>query len=108
MAIYIVRMDHPDGPEWNAHVLEHVRYLQRLIEQGRLIASGPLKGTPLRAGFLIMKAESRAAVEAMIADDPFAERGLIASLTIEQWDPLFGRLADDSSQQPPPELASLF
>lgn len=56
MAFYIVTMTHPDGPEWNEHVLVHVQYLLGLIEQGALKASGPLKGTPLRAGFLIMKA----------------------------------------------------
>lgn len=108
MALYIVRMDHPDGEAWNTHVLEHVQYLQSLIADGRLLASGPLKGTPLRAGFLIMKADSEAEVRAMVDDDPFTREGLIHSLTIEAWDPLFGMLSDHSSQEPPAELASLF
>ena len=54
MHIYIVRMDHPDGRGWNTFVREHVIYLKGLIEQGKLLASGPLKNTPLRAGFLIL------------------------------------------------------
>lgn len=108
MSIYIVRMDHPEGHKWNEHVLEHVHYLQELIKQGKLLASGPLKGTPLRAGFLIMAADSRQQVEEMIAADPFSREGLICDLWIEEWDPLFGMLVDKSSKLPPPELSSLF
>lgn len=108
MPIYIVRMEHPDGDLWNKHVLEHVLYLKGLIAKGRLLASGPLKGTPLRAGFLIMRAEDRQEVEAMVEGDPFSREDLICGLGIEEWDPLFGMLADQSSKQPPAELASLF
>ncbi|MBD1554458.1 YciI family protein [Pseudomonas typographi] len=108
MAIYTVRMEHPAGDLWNMHVLEHAVYLKKLIAQGRLLACGPLKGTPLRAGFLIMRAQNREEVETMIKGDPFSREGLICGLTIEEWDPLFGRLADQSSKQPPAELASLF
>jgi hypothetical protein len=107
MGIYVVRMEHPDGEGWNRHVLAHVRYLKGLIAQGRLLASGPLKGTSLRAGFLIMVADNRQQVEAMVDDDPFTKEGLICALTIEEWDPLFGMLAEKSSGLAPPELSSL-
>jgi uncharacterized protein YciI len=107
MNFYIVTMTHPDGPEWNRHVLEHVRYLLGLLEDGSLVASGPLKGTPLRAGFLIFKAEGREAVTAMVAADPFSQRGLIASLTIEHWDPLFGAFGSESSRTLPEDLKPL-
>jgi uncharacterized protein YciI len=108
MSIYTVRMEHPAGDLWNKHVLEHVLYLKELIAQGRLLASGPLKGTPLRAGFLIMRAENRQEVEVMVKGDPFSREDLICGLTIEEWDPLFGMLVDQSSRQLPAELASLF
>jgi uncharacterized protein YciI len=98
MAFWIVTMTHPDGPAWNTHVLEHVEYLLDLIDQGRIKASGPLKGTPLRAGFIIMLAETRAEVEAMVAGDPFAREGIIQDLSIEKWDPLFGAFGEESSQ----------
>lgn len=106
MHIYLVRMEHPDGDGWNQHVIAHVHYLKELIVQGRLLASGPLKGTPLRAGFLIMVAQDRHEVETMVAADPFANEGLIHAFTIEEWDPLFGMLADKSSGLAPAELAS--
>ncbi|EAU0154374.1 TPA: hypothetical protein SMN98_002658 [Pseudomonas aeruginosa] len=108
MPLYLARMEHPDGDRWGQYVVEHVLYLKKLIAQGRLLASGPLKGTALRAGFLILKADSLQEAQALIAADPFTREDLICGLSIEQWDPLFGMLADYSSKQPPAELASLF
>lgn len=109
MHIYLVRMEHPDGEGWNQHVVEHVQYLKALIARGQLLASGPLKAGPgaRRAGFIVMKAPDRAAVQALVDADPFAREGLICALTIEEWDPIFGMLAEHSSQSLPPELAAL-
>jgi uncharacterized protein YciI len=101
-------MEHPDGEGWGKYVVPHVLYLKELIAQGRLLASCPLKGTKPRAGFLIMVGDSREQIEAMIAADPFAVEELICGLTIEEWDPLFGMLADQSTGIPPRGLESLF
>ncbi len=62
-----------------------------------LRASGPLKGLGHRAGFLVFKAASRDEVEAIVAGDPFAKAGLIERLVIDEWDPLFGIFAAESS-----------
>ncbi|MDO6406759.1 MAG: YciI family protein [Pantoea sp.] len=107
MSIYIVRMDHPAGPEWNSFVREHVVYLKDLIKQGKLIASGPLKQTPLRAGFLIFNADSREEVSKLVNADPFARENLIAQLDIQEWDPLFGQLTALSSRVTASELQDL-
>ncbi|MDF7660854.1 YciI family protein [Erwiniaceae bacterium L1_54_6] len=107
MGIYVVRMDHPDGTEWNAFVREHVVYLKTLIKQGKLLASGPLKNTPLRAGFLVFKAETLDEVHAMVNADPFAREDLIAQLDIQEWDPLFGELSGFSSRTTVSELQDL-
>lgn len=97
MPIYIVRMDHPDGDGWNKYVVPHVQYLKDLIERGKLIASGPLKGTPQRAGFLIFNAKNRVELDKMIEDDPFSIENLICDLSVAEWDPLFGGLSEYSS-----------
>ncbi|WP_034947559.1 YciI family protein [Erwinia oleae] len=107
MSIYIVRMDHPEGIEWNTVVREHVLYLKELIKQGKLLASGPLKNTPLRAGFLIFRAETRDEVQMMVKADPFARENLIAHLDIQEWDPLFGQLSALSSHLTVDELQDL-
>jgi hypothetical protein len=44
---------------------------------------------------------SRAEVEQLIAQDPFAVEGLIDDLTILDWDPMFGAFADDPNRAPP-------
>ena len=98
MKIFVVSMSHPHGEGWNIHLIPHLEYLQKLIAEGILLASGPLKGTELRTGFLVIKAESREAVEAIVAGDPFAIEDLIVTLTIEEWDPLFGAFAAESSK----------
>lgn len=107
MNIYLVRMEHPEGPEWNTFVREHVLYLKELIADGTLIASGPLKNTALRAGFLIFRAEDLQQVHRLVNADPFARENLIVNLEIQQWDPLFGQLSSLSSQQTASELQDL-
>lgn len=107
MSIYIVRMEHPEGTRWNMYVREHVLYLKALIKQGKLIASGPLKNTPLRSGFLLLRADNLAEVNALVNADPFARESLIAQLDIQEWDPLFGQLAALSSGTTAHELQDL-
>ena len=97
MRFFIVTMVHPDGEGWNRHLAAHVAYLKQHVADGTLRACGPLKGTPHRSGFLIFTAPDRAAAEALVAADPFAIEGLIDSLTITEWDPLFGAFAAESS-----------
>jgi uncharacterized protein YciI len=82
-------MSHPDGDGGTRRLADHVAYLQKLVAAGALRASGRLIGTRLRSGFLIFTVPDRATVEALVAEDPFAVAGLIESLTINQWGPLF-------------------
>ena len=101
MPFFIVTMSHPDGEGWGKHLQAHVDYLKLLVADGWLRASGRLKGKPLRSGFLIFKADSQEKVEAIVRDDPFAKENLIAELTINEWDPLFGAFASESSGETP-------
>ena len=77
--------------------MPHVEYLRGLVARGKLRASGPATGLPLRAGLLIFTVEDRAELDALIAADPFAIEGLIEELTVIAWDPLFGAFASESS-----------
>jgi len=97
MRFFTVTMSHPVGDGWNRHLADHIAYLRDLVAAGTLRASGPLIGTTLRSGFLIFAAPDRAAVERLVAADPFATEGLIEALTIFEWDPLFGAFAAESS-----------
>ena len=97
MKFFVVTMTHPDGEGWGKHVMPHVEYLRGLVGQGKLRASGPTQGLPLRAGLLVFTVADRAELDALIAADPFAIEGLIDQLTIVEWDPMFGAFAAESS-----------
>ena len=97
MKFFVVTMSHPDGPGWGEHVMPHVEYLKGLIKAGKLRASGPVAGRRLRAGLLLFTVENRAELDALIAADPFAIKGLISELTVTEWNPLFGAFAGEAA-----------
>ena len=97
MAFYIVTMTHGNLDGWTRHLQPHIVFLREILEEGVLRASGPLTDASVKTGFLIIKANDRPHVEAIIARDPFAKEGLIDDLTIQVWDPLFGAFASESS-----------
>ncbi len=99
MPFFVVTMTHPDGDEWGRHVVAHVEYLLDLVEAGKLVASGPVKDLSQRGGLLIFSVASRREVDELIAHDPFSPAGLIATLTVVEWDPLFGAFHDRSSRE---------
>jgi uncharacterized protein len=87
---FVVTFTHPDEEGWRAQLMPHVHFLQDLLVTGELVASGPDADTAVKSAMLILKAPDRAAVEALIARDPFAIHGMIAGMTIHDWDPIFG------------------
>lgn len=97
MPLFAVTYSHPDDAGWQAQLMAHVAYLQDLLREGVLRASGPLPDRPVKAALLIIAAADRAELDAIVARDPFAEHGLIADMTVEQWDPIFGVFNADSS-----------
>ena len=65
----------------------HREYLNGLIQQGKLVMSGPF--TDDRGGLLIYEAETSARVEKLIAEDPFATQGVFVSWEIRPWNVVF-------------------
>ena len=59
MKFFAVHFVHYDSDGWKQHLEEHVAYLKALVEKGTLRASGPMIGTPVRSGLLILSGESR-------------------------------------------------
>lgn len=96
MTIYVVTYAHPDEAGWRAQLMPHVAWLKAQVATGTLLASGPLPGEGKRA-LLVIEAVDRAALDALIATDPFAQAGLIADLTVAEWDPIFGAFNARSS-----------
>ena len=97
MSLWIVTFTHPDAVGWQRQLMPHIDYLRRLIDNNVLRASGPMPGEADKKAMLIIAAPDRAALDAIIAADPFAEHGLIGELTVTEWDPIFGVFNAESS-----------
>jgi uncharacterized protein YciI len=78
MSFFIVTITHPDGDAWNKHLVAHVHYLQKLVEDGILRASG----LTVKIWISDHVSRVRREVEATVSRGPFALEGLIESLTI--------------------------
>lgn len=65
----------------------HREYLTGLIQQGRLVISGPFSDDS--GAVLVYEAETSAQVEKLVADDPFARQGVFASWEIHPWNVVF-------------------
>ncbi len=81
--------------EIDPHVAAHITWLGEQDAAGRLVASG--RQLPPSGGAIILAGESREAVQALLATDPFVVHGC-ASYWIFEFelnpDPIRGRLMD--------------
>ena len=57
-----------------AHLPDHVAYLERYYEQGIFLMSG--RKEPRVGGVIVMQADSRKQVEGIISEDPFNQAGI--------------------------------
>lgn len=67
--------------EFEAIVPEHRAHLQRGVEAGIVLLSGPQN--PRNGGVIIARAESRAALDRFLADDPYRTNGVADFQPIE-------------------------
>ena len=89
MAIYAVQYIYSGEKEVMDGVrAEHRAFLRGLLDQGILLASGPLVDRD--AALLIFKAEALADVAALLDTDPFEIAGFIGERVIEEWNPIMG------------------
>jgi uncharacterized protein YciI len=65
----------------------HREYLTGLIQQGKLVISGPFSDDS--GGLLVYEAETVEQVEKLIAEDPFAKQGVFISWEIRPWNVIF-------------------
>lgn len=70
----------------------HRAYLDDLTTEGKVLLSGPHVGTEPSA-LLVFQADSAADVRTLTDQDPFVLEGLVAEITVLEWEPVSGRLA---------------
>ncbi|MBE7209675.1 MAG: hypothetical protein INR65_01530 [Gluconacetobacter diazotrophicus] len=106
MPFFVVSMSHPVGRAWHDHLPAHLAYLQGLVSDGRLRASGRLKNRPFRSGLLVFKAADEEEVRRLVEADPFAVADLIHDLSINEWEPFLGVWAAEVDTPLPAPLAA--
>ena len=89
MPIYAVSYVYGAAPEQLDQIRPiHREWLSGLLENGDLLASGPMVDTP--EALLIFKSESVEQLASLLDNDPFDIAGFIGSRTIQSWNPVFG------------------
>jgi uncharacterized protein YciI len=69
----------------------HLAYARSLQAAGTLVAAGAF-ADPVDGALLVYRAESREAVERIVAEDPYAKAGLWPEVTIREWTVVVGGL----------------
>ncbi len=73
------------------HRPAHREWLKGLVEQGKMLSSGPFAdGT---GALLIFTADSEAELHQLISTDPFAMNSAIAAVKTTEWKPVTGAFA---------------
>jgi len=90
MSLYAVQYRYDQRTDLQDEVRPtHRAYLQQVAERGQLHGSGPYTdGQP--GALLVFDAPDRAALDALLADDPFARAGVIAETTVREWKLVIG------------------
>jgi uncharacterized protein YciI len=73
------------------HRPAHREWLKGLVEQGRVLASGPF--TDGAGALLIFTAEDETSLHELLRQDPFAEAGAISAVKATAWNPVMGLLS---------------
>ena len=92
MEYYVVTYTHTKIIPWAIFLYPHIRYLKKLVKEGKLLVSGPGVGTPVRSAQLVFKVKDEGELNNLLAEDPFSVRGLVATSTINRWKVKWGSM----------------
>ena len=89
MAVFAVTYRYSAEPDdLNLVRPSHRAWLAEHLEEGTLLASGPMVDNP--TALLIWRAESLELLSSLLDQDPFDIAGYIGERTITEWNPVFG------------------
>ncbi len=84
MALYTATLTYTDDKDKIQEVRPtHRKYLQSLVDSGKLHESGPF--TDDSGALIIYSAESEADARELLANDPFTINGVITDATVKEW-----------------------
>lgn len=65
----------------------HREYLRSLLEQGKLVTSGPWVDDT--GALIVYEAADEAEARALVAADPYTEAGVVARSELKEWNRIF-------------------
>ncbi|NKY88428.1 YciI family protein [Nocardia veterana] len=77
------------------HRPRHRAWLSDLVDQGVVLTTGPYADGS--GALLLFRAEDAAAMERLLADDPFAREKLIDAVRFVEWTPVMGAFTDQAA-----------
>jgi uncharacterized protein YciI len=83
LAKFIALLTFGDEEQRLATRPRHREYLRSLLEQGKLVASGPFADDS--GALLIYEAADEAEARALLAADPYNEGRILAGVELKQW-----------------------
>ena len=83
MAKFVALLTYGNHELKNATRPRHREYLRSLLEQGKLVASGPFADDS--GALIIYEAADEAEARSILANDPFSEGDVIAKSELKQW-----------------------
>ncbi|MDQ0734209.1 YciI family protein [Arthrobacter agilis] len=94
MSIFAVEYVYsPDHEDLRAeHRPAHRQWLEELVGQGRVLASGPFADGS--GALLLFTSESEADLSRLVGQDPFARAGAISAVKATEWNPIIGAFRD--------------
>ena len=94
MSIFAVEyVYNPDQNELRAqHRPEHREWLEELVEQGRVLASGPFADGS--GALLVFTSDTEADLNQLVSQDPFAREGAISAVKTVEWNAVVGAFRD--------------
>jgi len=91
MAVFAVTYTYsPDTDTRMSTRPAHREWQATQLEAGSLIASGPLEDELTPGGLLLMRGASKEEISRLLAQDPYADAGVIEETVIRAWTPVFG------------------
>ena len=89
MAHYVVRLRRGGPWDWSQDMREqagwdeHARFMDGLVDAGFVLLAGPLEGG--REVLWIVEAESEDVIRERLAEDPWAQSGMLRPARVERW-----------------------
>jgi len=76
----------------------HREFLQGLLDEGSLLASGPWLDNAAPGALLLVVAQDVDGAQRLLDGDPFRKAHLITQRTVRPWNPVMGAFAEHASQ----------